>query len=101
MSSYLLPLLGVNGDITTRSLSIHCWRLMISVKRWLQRVSNVSIGLSLLGGVPWVFVDLILFLICFMWPFVISMEGVRCFMSSTVRLVQVVKGCHGVKFSLL
>ena len=31
------------------------------------------------------------FLICFMWPFEVNMEGGMCFMSSTVRLVQVVK----------
>ena len=31
------------------------------------------------------------FLICFMWPFAVAMEGVRGFMSSTVRLGQVVK----------
>ena len=31
------------------------------------------------------------FLICFMWPFVVVMEGGRCFMGFTVRLGQVVK----------
>ena len=31
------------------------------------------------------------FLICFMWPFNVDMEGGRCFISYTVRLVQVVK----------
>ena len=65
--------------------------LMISVKTWLERVSNVSIGLSLFGGVPWVLVDLMLFLIYFMWTFAVAMEGGRCLMSSTVRLGQVVK----------
>ena len=65
---------------------------MISVKTWLERVSNVSIDSSFFGGVPWVLVYLIFFLICFMWPFAVSIEGVRCFMSSTVRLGQVVKG---------
>ena len=31
------------------------------------------------------------FLICSMCPFVVPMEGGRCFISYTVRLVQVVK----------
>ena len=31
------------------------------------------------------------FLICFMWPFNVDMEGGRCFISSTVSLGQVVK----------
>ena len=60
-------------------------------KMWLEHVSNVSIGSSLFGGVPWVLVDLMFFLICFMWTFVVAMEGDRCFMSYTVRLGQVMK----------
>ena len=64
---------------------------MISAKTWLERVSNISISSSLFGGVLWVLVDLILLLICFMWTFSVAMEGGRCFMSSTVRLVQVTK----------
>ena len=31
------------------------------------------------------------FLICFMWPFAVAMEGYRCVISSTVKLGQVVK----------
>ena len=64
---------------------------MLLAKTWLDRVSNVSIGLSSCGGVPWVLVNLMFFLICFMWNFAVAMEGGRCFMSSTVRLGQVVK----------
>ena len=31
------------------------------------------------------------FLICFMWHFAVAMEGGGCFISSTVKLLQVVK----------
>ena len=64
---------------------------MILSKTLLERVSNVSIGLYLFVGVPWVLVDLMFFLIYFMWPFSVAVEGGMCFISSTVRLVQVVK----------
>ena len=57
----------------------------------MERVNNISTGYSMFGGVIWVFLELIFFLICFMWSFVVDMEGVRCFMSSTVRLGQVAK----------
>ena len=60
-------------------------------KKWLERVSNVSVSSSFFGGVPWVLVDLVFFLICSMWPFAVAMEGFRCFMIYTVRLGQVVK----------
>ena len=73
-----------------RSVAIRSWGSMISAKTCLERVSNLSIGSSVFGGVLWVLVDLILFLICFMWPFAVDMEGGRFFMSYTVRLVQVV-----------
>ena len=69
-----------------RSVAIRYWGPMILVKTWLERVSNISIGSSVFGGVLWVLVDLILLLICFMWPFVVAMEGGKCFMSSTFRL---------------
>ena len=36
-------------------------------------------------------VDLVFFLICFMWNFVAAIEGGRCFMSFTFILGQVVK----------
>ena len=74
-----------------RSFSIRCWGSIISVKTWLDRVSNVSIGLSLFGRVPWVLVELMFFMICFMRNFVVATEGGRCFMSSTVRLGHVAK----------
>ena len=74
-----------------RLVAIHCWGLMISVKTWLERVSNVSIGSYLFGVVPWVLVELMFFLIFFMWHFAVDMQVGRCFMSYTVRLIQVVK----------
>ena len=74
-----------------RLVAIRCWGSMILAKTWLEHVSNVSIGLSSFRCVPWVLVDLIFFLICFMWPFSVAMKEGRCFMSPTVRLVQVVK----------
>ena len=58
---------------------------------WLELISNVSIFLSLFGGLPWVLVELMFFLICFMCTFEVAMEGGRCFMSSTGSLGQVVK----------
>ena len=61
------------------------------MKTWLDRVSNLSIGSSVFRVVMWVLVDLKFFLIYFMWPFAVDMEGGWCFMSSTVRLGQVVK----------
>ena len=64
---------------------------MIFAKTWFELVSNVSIGSSSFGDVPWVLVDVMFFLICFMWIFAVAMERGRCFMSSTVRLSQVVK----------
>ena len=63
---------------------------MILAKTWLERVPNVSIGLYSVGDIFFVLVDWMFFLICFMCPFEVAMEGGRCFMSSTVRLGQVV-----------
>ena len=91
INKYLLTLLEVTGNLPVRSVAICCWGSMISVKTWLERVSNVSIVFSLFGGLPWVMLDLMIFLICFMWTFEVAMEGGRCFMSSTVRLGQVAK----------
>ena len=91
INKYLLPLLEVTGNLLVRSVAIRYWGSMILVKTWLEHVSNVSIGLSLFGGFPWFLVELMFFLICFMWPFSVAMEGVRCLISSPVRLVQVVK----------
>ena len=42
-------------------------------------------------GFTWVLVKLMFSLIYFMWTFTVAMEGGWCFMSSTVRLDQVVK----------
>ena len=74
-----------------RSVAICSWELMISVKKWLERVSNVYIGSSMFGDVLWVLMDLILFLTFFIFPFALAMDGGRCFMSYTVMLDQVVK----------
>ena len=84
-------MLEVTGNLLVGSVDIHCWGLIILAKMWLERVSNVSICSSLFWGVPWVLVDLMFFLVCSMWTFAVAMEGGNCFMSSTVRLVQVVK----------
>ena len=81
----------MTGNLLVRSVAIRCWGSMILAKMWLERVSNVSIGSSSFGGVPWVLLDLIFFLVCFMQPFVVSIEVGRWFISSTVMLVQVVK----------
>ena len=78
-------------NLPVRSVTIRSWVSMILVKTWLERVSNISIGSSLFGGMLWVFVELIFFLICFMWPFEVAMEGYMCFINSTVRLGRVVK----------
>ena len=72
---------------------------MILSKTLLERVSNVSIGLYLFVGVPWVLVDLMFFLIYFMWPFSVAVEGGMCFISSTMRLVQVVKWTFLISWS--
>ena len=74
-----------------RLVAILSWGSMISVKKWLERVSSLSIGYALFGRMLWVLVYLMFFLICFMWYFAVAMEGVSCFISSTVGLGQVVK----------
>ena len=84
-------MLEVTEDLPVRYVVICCWGSMILVKMWLEFVSNVSIGLYLFGGFPWVLVYLMFFLIFFMWTFVVAMEGGRCLMSFTVWLGQVVK----------
>ena len=81
----------VTGNLPGSSVAICCWGSMLLAKKWLECVSNASIGLSSFGGVPWVLADLMLFLICFMWTFEVAMKGGRFFMSSTVRFVLVAK----------
>ena len=61
------------------------------VKTWLEHVSNVSIGSSYIGVVSEVLVDLMFFRIFFMGNSSVAMEGVRCFIRSTVILFHVEK----------
>ena len=75
-----------------RSVAILCWGFMIFVKNWLERVSKFSIGSSSVGVVSGILADLMFLLICFMSTFYGAMEGVRCFIRSTVRLGHVDKG---------
>ena len=56
-----------------RLVAIRFRGLMILVKTWLERVSNVSIGSSSVGGVSGVLADLMFFRICFMCHFVVAM----------------------------
>ena len=74
IDKYLLPLLKLTGNLTVRLVSIRSWGSMILVKTWLECVSNLSIGSSLFRGVICVLVELIFFLIFFMWPFAVAME---------------------------
>ena len=69
----LLPLLKVTSSLLVRSVAIRSWGSIISVKIWLERVSNLYIGSSVFGGVLLVLVDLIFFLIFFIWPFAVGM----------------------------
>ena len=83
--------MDVTWNWPVRLIAIYCWGSMISVKMWLERVSNVYIGSSSIWGVPGVLVNLMFFRICFMCPFAADMEGGTCFVRSTVRLVHVLK----------
>ena len=67
-------MLEVTGNLVVRSVAIRSWGSIFLVKTWLERVSNLYIGSSVFGVVLWVLVDLIFFLICFMWPFEVDME---------------------------
>ena len=87
----MIPLLEVNWNLPVSSVAIRSWGSVILLKTWLERVSNLSIGYFVFGGVLWVLVELMFFLTCFMCHFAVAMEGGRCFMSYTVMLVQVVK----------
>ena len=60
---YLFTLSNITGDRPVRSIAICCWGSIISVKTWLKHLSNVSIGLSYVGGVSRILVDLMFFLI--------------------------------------
>ena len=74
-----------------RLVAIRCWGSMISLKTWLERVSNFFIGYSSVGGVSGVLVDFMLFRICFVCPFDMAMERGGCFIRSTVSMGHVVK----------
>ena len=65
------------------------------MKSWLERVFNVSIGSTYVGGLSGFLVDLMFFQISLMCNFSGSIEGGRCFIKSNVRLG------HAVKWPLL
>ena len=81
----------MTGNHLVRSVAIRSWGSLILEKRWLDRVSNFSIGLSSVRGVFWVLVEFMFFLIWLMCPFAVAIKGGRYFMRFTVRLGQVVK----------
>ena len=81
----------MTGNRPVRSVAICCWGLMISEKIWLERVSNVSIGSSSVGGVSGFLVGLMFLHVCFMYPFAMYMELGRWLIRSTVRLGHVLK----------
>ena len=58
-------------------VDIPCWGSIILVKKWLEPVSNVSIGSYSDEGVSGVLMDLMFFRICFMCPFSMDVEGGR------------------------
>ena len=58
-----------------RSVDIFCWGLMILVKKLLESVFIVSMCACSVRIVTRVLLDLMLFLICFMFPFSVATEG--------------------------
>ena len=74
-----------------RLVAIICWGLMILAKTWSDCASNFSFGDSSGGFGSGGLVSWILLLILFMCTFSVDMDGKRCFMNPTVRLVHVVK----------
>ena len=98
---YLFPQLYLTGDWLVSSVAIIFCGPIILVKNWLDCVSNFSIG-SFSGGVgSGVIFDWVFFLVCFICLFTVTMDGGRCCISSTVRLVHVANypslmECRGV-----
>ena len=81
---YLFPMFEVTGNLPVRSVDICLLWLMVSLKTVLVRcVSGVIDGYSCLI-VSCCLVDLILFLVCNMWPLTVSIDGGRCLL---IRLV--------------
>ena len=89
----------MTGNQPVRSVAISCWGLMILAKTWLERDSNVSVGSSSVGGVSGVLVEWMFFLIFFMCPFSVAMEGGSCFTRSDIMFGQVVKWTFLVAWS--
>ena len=69
-----------------RLVAIFCWGLMILVKTWLDCASTFFIEPSYGRVASGVLVDLMVFPICFMCIFSVTMDGGICFISYTFRL---------------
>ena len=76
-NKYLFTRLDVNGYRAVRLVAILCWRSMMLVKTWLERVSKFFIGPPSVGFVSGVLVDLMFLRIFFMRLFTVATEGSR------------------------